>query len=80
MCFKVGENKTNGKNDEQSYPSKKIIINLIILFAVAVLTATLTYSLTSNQYLDQQESQNDQIRALQNALRKANGLTEIEEL
>jgi len=67
------EKKSRHRSDKQ------IIAHILILCAVVVLTATVTYSITSNRYLDDIDSQNDQIKGLQNALRSANGLPEVEE-
>lgn len=58
---------------------KTTIIYLFVLFTAIVITATVTYSLTSKQFLDNQDDQNKQIDLLQNALRKANGLPEQSE-
>ncbi len=75
------DSSNNSQSQPQCQLSKKIIIvSLIISFVALVLTATLTYWLTSNQHLDQQERQNIQIRNLQNALRKSNNLPPLNEV
>lgn len=68
------------KDNPRRVLNKTMIFQLIILVVVVVLTATFTYSLTSKLYLDQQKSQNEQIRSLQNSIRRSNGLTELKEI
>lgn len=76
----MSENTSSDNTNEDSYVSSKImIIHVIILLVAITLTATLTYAFVSKQYLDDIDSQNDQIRTLQNILRASNGLDEIEE-
>ncbi len=76
----MSKSQTSDNKDETMYVSSKImIIHLFILLVAITLTAALTYSFTSVQYLDELDSQNEQIRTLQNVIRKSNGLTEIEE-
>ncbi len=60
--------------------NKIMVIHLLILLATVIVTATFTYALTSQQYLDEIDSQNDQIRTLQNVIRKSNGLPGIDEI
>lgn len=75
----MSEEKTPSiKNSESYISSRMMIIHLVILLVAITLTATLTYAFVSRQYLDELDSQNDQIRTLQNAIRKSNGLSEIE--
>lgn len=64
--------------ENTSESTKKTILAALVIFAVIVLTATITYSISSNRYLDELDEQNQQIRDLQNVIRKTNGLPELE--
>lgn len=68
--------------DEQkpSRSFKPLILVVPVLLPIVVSTAAITYLLTSNSYLDQLDSQNVQIRSLQNALREINGLEPLESM
>lgn len=74
----MSEEKTNENNRNSYSPNKALVLQLLILTAIVTVTATFTYAFTSSQYLDEIDSQNNQIRTLQNVIRKSNGLTEIE--
>ncbi len=74
----MSEEKTNENNHNSYSPNKALVLQLLILIAIVAFTATFTYAFTSSQYLDEIDSQNNQIRTLQNVIRKSNGLTEIE--
>jgi len=74
----MSEAKTNENNRNSYSPNKALVLQLLILIAIVAFTATFTYAFTSSQYLDEIDSQNNQIRTLQNVIRKSNGLTEIE--
>lgn len=56
------------------------VLALLGLLLTVVMTVVITYSLTSDHYLDQLDSQNIQIRTLQNSLRESNGLEPLEPL
>lgn len=67
------------ETETKSSRHRTAIIYLFVLFVVVLVTATVTYSLTSKRFLDNQDNQNEQIRLLQDTLRKANGLSERSE-
>lgn len=68
------------ESEKKSDSTKRIVIGALIMIVVIVLTATITYSVSSNRYLDELDEQNQQINDLQNIIRKNNGLPELKEV